>query len=185
MKKIMMLLLMMTMYSGVSFADSVDDIFGRGDNDTEFDFERFHENNVMEAIAHDAGIACRRGLCTISSLSSKYKEITFNVNGGVGNNASGGFGGFGQGNNGTNINFNNNSGGLTFEDRVHANINIQLKVGDCETKVNVPRALYYALNRYLYGLMNEDSTTRRSFTPADEAMIIFYTTVSKQATSCK
>lgn len=184
MKKMMMLLMMLTL-SGMSFADSIDDVFGRADNETEFNFERFDENHVMEAIAHDAGIACKNGLCTINSVSQKYKEITFNVNGGVGNNASSGFGGFGAGNTGTSINFNNNSGGLSFEDRMHANINIQLKIGDCETKVNVPRALYYAINRYLYGLMNEDSTTRRSFTPADESMIIFYTTVSKQAGNCK
>lgn len=42
----------------------------------------------------------------------------------------------------------------------------------------------YALNRYMYGLMTETGGTRRGFTPADEAMIMFYTTVMKQATGC-
>lgn len=186
MKKLLVVLGLFGFLSGTVLADDIDDLFGRSDSEQEFDFDRFDDNHVMEAIAHDAGIVCKRGLCTISSISNKYKEVSFNVNGGIGNNASGGFGGFGSGNGGTNINFNNNNTtGQPFEDRVHASVNIQFKAGTCETKVNIPRSLYYALNRYMYGLLNSDATTRRSFTPADEAMIIFYTTVSKQAQSCK
>ena len=183
--KNLLLILALTFSVNTVMADSIDDLFGSGE-DQEFEFERFEENNVMKAIAHDAGIVCRKGLCTLSSVSTKYKEFTINMNGGLGNNASGGFGGFGDGD-GTFINLGGEQGTLSFEDRLHAGINMQLKIGSCTRNVNIPRSLYYSVNRYMYGLMNEDSTTRRSFTPADEAMIIFYTTVSKQVTggSCR
>lgn len=184
MKKFMMMMLILPMLSGAAFADEIDDLFAGGEN-TEFDFERFGDEHIMEAIAHDAGIACKKGLCTFSSVDTDYHEFTINMNAGIGNNASSGFGGFNGG--GTNINLNTgaNAGGLTFRDRLHVGLNIQFKKGRCTRKVNVPRSLYYAINRYMYGLMNEDSTTRRSFTPADEAMILFYTTVMKQADGCK
>jgi hypothetical protein len=172
-----------------AYADNIDDLFAGGE-DREFEFARFSEANVMEAISHDAGIACKNGLCTLTSNDTRFKEFTINMNGGIGNNESGGFGGYGPGNgSGYNIYLPGNGGGivpgLSFNDRLHANINIQLKLGTCTRSVKIPRSLYYAINRYMYGLMNEDSTTRRSFTPADEAMIMFYTTVMKEASACK
>lgn len=169
--------------STIVFADNIDDLFAGGE-DREFEFERFSEANVMEAISHDAGIACRRGLCTFSSVGTKYREFTINMNGGIGNNSSGGFGGFGDGN-GTFINLGGQQGQLSFKERLHAGINMQLKIGSCTRAVNIPRSLFYSINRYMYGLLNEDSTTRRSFTPADEAMILFYTTIMKQADGCR
>jgi hypothetical protein len=36
----------------------------------------------------------------------------------------------------------------------------------------------------MYGLMAEDGGTRRGFTPADEAMIMFYTTIMSKASGC-
>ena len=182
--KNLLLIFALLFSANTAFADSIDDLFGSGE-DQEFEFQRFEENNVMKAIAHDAGIVCKRGLCKLTSVDTNWKEFTINMNGGIGNNASGGFGGFGDGD-GTFINFDNQDpSGLSWEDRAHASINMQIAVGSCVRNVNVPRALYYSINRYLYGLMNEDSTTRRSFTPADEAMILFYTTVMKQANGCK
>jgi hypothetical protein len=183
MKNLLMLLSILSMVSFSAFADEIDDLFAGGE-DQEFEFERFSEDNIMKAISSDAGIVCKRGLCTLSSVNTKYKEFTINMNGGLGNNASGGFGGFGDGD-GTFINLGEQPGSLSFEDRLHAGINMQLKVGSCVRNVNIPRSLYYSVNRYMYGLMNEDSTTRRSFTPADEAMILFYTTIMKQANGCK
>jgi hypothetical protein len=37
----------------------------------------------------------------------------------------------------------------------------------------------------MYGLMTETGETKRGFTPADEAMIMFYTTIMKQANGCQ
>jgi hypothetical protein len=191
MKTMLTVFSLLAIFSGQVMADNIDDLFSGGE-DREFEFERFSEANVMNAIAHDAGIACKNGLCTLTSNDTRFKEFTINMNGGMGNNASNGFGGYGPGNGsgGFGIIFPGNNNGtspldLPFESRLHANINIQLKVGTCSRSVKIPRSLYYAINRYMYGLMNEDSTTRRSFTPADEAMIMFYTTVMKEASACK
>ena len=181
MKKIIMLLALLGLSLTPSFADEIDDLFAGGE-DTEFDFERFDDNNIMEAIAHDAAIACKNGLCTLTSVDTRYGEFSINLNGGMGNNSSGGFGSFGQG---TSINFNTGSGTMTFEDRLHFGLNIQYKRGRCTRKVNVPRSLYYSINRYLYGLMDEEGNTLMELTSADEAMILFYTTVMRQANGCK
>ena len=54
----------------------------------------------------------------------------------------------------------------------------------CTQMVKVPRSLYIGINRYMYGLINEDGGTRRGFTPSDEAMIMFYSTIMKQASGC-
>ncbi len=173
MKKLLALLVLASAVSFTVHADQIDDLFAGGE-DREFEFERFSENNVMKAISADAGIACHKGLCKLTSVDTKWKEFSINMNGGMGNNASGGFGGFGDGN-GTFINLGNQPNSVSFQDKLHANINMQIKVGTCTRSINIPRSLYYAINRYMYGLMNEDSTT----------MIMFYTTVMKQADGCK
>ncbi len=190
MTKLLTVIGLLGLFSGRVMADNIDDLFAGGE-DREFEFERFSEANVMNAISHDAGMACRRGLCTLTSNDTRFKEFSINMNGGMGNNSSNGFGGYGPGNNtGYNIYFPSVGEGtdysnIPFENRLHANINIQLKIGSCSRTVKIPRALFYSINRYMYGLMNEDSTTRRSFTPADEAMILFYTTIMKEASACK
>jgi hypothetical protein len=184
MKRLIILFTFLSMIGFSIKADEIDDLFAGGE-DQEFVFERFSEDNVMAAIAHDAGVVCEDGLCKLTSVDTKWKDFTININGGIGNNASNGFGGFGDGG-GTFIDLgNNSSGNVSFSDRFHAGINMRISVGTCTRSVNIPRSLYYSINRYMYGLMNEDSTVRRSFTPADEAMIMFYTTVMKQVEGCR
>jgi len=63
-------------------------------------------------------------------------------------------------------------------------VSLRFTTGRCTQTVKIPRALYISMNRYMYGLMSEDGGTRRGFTPADEAMIMFYSTIMKQATGC-
>ena len=179
----MLSLLLSVAFTNVSFADEIDDMFAGGE-DQEFDFNSFGEDQIMRAISHDASIACKDGLCTLTSVDTKYKEFKININSGLGNNANSGFGGYGSGQ-GNVVSFNTNTGSTDPVDRVHAGINMQVKIGKCTRAVKVPRSLYYAINRYMYGLMEEDSSTRRAFTPADEAMIVFYTTVMRQADGCK
>ena len=181
MKKLIVLLALLGLSIAPTFVDEIDDLFAGG-VDSEFDFERFDDNNIFTAIAHDAAIACKDGLCTLSSVDTNYNEFSINLNSGMGNNnASAGSGGF----DGTNITFNNNANEMTFEDRLHVGINISYKRGNCTRKVKVPRSLYIAINRYMYGLMDEEGNTLLELTSADEAMILFYTTIMKQANGCK
>lgn len=182
MKKLIVLLALLGLSIAPTFADEIDDLFAGG-VDSEFDFERFDDNNVFTAIAHDAAIACKGGLCTLSSVDTNYNEFSINLNGGMGNNsAASGSGSF---DGGSGVTINNNANVLSFEDRLHVGINIKYKRGNCTRKVKVPRALYIAINRYMYGLMDEEGNTLLELTSADEAMILFYTTIMKQANGCK
>lgn len=156
--------------------DDVDATFSSGSR--EFEFERFDDQSILMAINADANIACSRaGLCRLSSVTSKDQRFTVQFNFGEGNSWNMGSG------TGTNIII--PGSGSTFGNNApYYGVTVRYTTGRCTQTINVPRAVYYALNRYMYGLMTETGGTRRGFTPADEAMIMFYTTVSKQATGC-
>jgi hypothetical protein len=147
----------------------------------EFSFERFDDSTIMMAINRDARIACdASGLCQLSSVTSNDRRFTATFSVGQGS-MYGSMGG-----SGTNIIIPSSGGSLGCAacSEPYYGITLRFTTGSCTQKVNVPRAVYYAINRYMYGLMTEEGGTRRGFTPADEAMIMFYTTVMKQATGC-
>lgn len=157
------------------FAGNVDDIFGPGEN--EFEFERFADDKILLAIDHDAEIACKGGVCTLHSVSNSYGgfEVAFNVGEGNANNNGAG--------STTNI-YTDGANSCNSCNDSYWGVSIRYKRGRCVQKVNVPKSVYYAINRYMYGLMTESGGTRRGFTPADEAMIMFYTTIMSKATGC-
>ena len=173
-----MITLSITTTTPKSFAeDDAGTIFIPGDG--EFQFERFSNEGILLAIDSDARVACHsNGQCVLSSVQSDSKgwEVDFNFGQGNNVNSSGGTtvitGGYETGKNECN-NCNPISWGLT----------MSYRKGSCTQQVMVPRALYYSMNRYLYGLMQETGETRKGFTPADEAMIMFYSTIMKQASS--
>lgn len=156
----------------------IDDVFNPGNG--EFEFERFSTEGILLQLDKDAKIACySNGQCVLSSVTNTTKahwEVSFNV--GQGNTVNSGTGttiitgGYDGKNEGcpTCINWGLN---VTFKGKQQ-----------CTQTVMVPRSLYYSINRYMYGLMTETGDTRKGFTPADEAMIMFYTTIMKQATGC-
>lgn len=156
-------------------SQEVQDIFGCETN--EFSFEKFDDSTILMAINRDARIACNAsGLCRISSVTSNDRRFTASFSIGEGNTFGSGLG------NGTNIIVPGN--GNLGSTEPYYGITLKFTTGRCTQTVNVPRAVYYAVNRYMYGLMTETGGTRRGFTPADEAMIMFYTTIMKQATGC-
>ena len=170
--------LLALLFTVTSFAGDVDDIFAGGER--EFEFERFSDNGILLAIDEDAELACSNGLCTLHSVSNTYGgfEVAFNV--GEGNPQSTGTG--------TTIytgDYKPDGDGQCNECiQPYWGITIKYRRGRCTQKINVPRSVYYAINRYMYGLMTEEGGTRRGFTPADEAMIMFYTTIMSKASGC-
>ncbi len=176
MKKILLLAMIALSATAASFADDIDDIFIPGDG--EFKFERFSNEEILLSIDRDAKVACRsNGQCTLSSVQSDSKgwEVSFNVGEGNSSGNSGTTiitgGGYDSGKNGC------DSCGINW------GVTLSYHKGTCTQQVMVPRSLYYSMNRYLYGLMQETGETRKGFTPADEAMIMFYSTIMKQASS--
>lgn len=175
-------LFMAQAFAGDPCRDSqeVRDVFGCETN--EFSFERFDDSSIMMAINRDARIACdQAGLCRISSVTSRDRRFTATFTVGEGNQWGGMMGG------GTNVIIPGNGGWGCDNDcssQPYYGITLKFTSGTCHQTVKVPRAVYYAVNRYMYGLLSEEGGTRRGFTPADEAMIMFYTTIMKQATGC-
>jgi hypothetical protein len=154
-----------------------DQTFG-GAND-EFEFERFDNESVLIAIRKDMEIACgKEGLCTLSAVSSNDRRFTVQFYIGQGNNMNGMNTG-----NGTTVIVPGNNGSIYGNGGFYG-VNLKFTTGRCTQAIKVPRSLYISINRYLYSLMSDDGGTRRGFTPADEAMIMFYSTIMKQATGC-
>jgi hypothetical protein len=148
-----------------------------GDQTDEYSFERFDDNTILMAINRDARIACDpSGLCRLTSVTSNDQRFTASFSVGEGNMWASGLG------SGTNI-IVPGSGNLGSNEPYYG-ITMKFTMGRCTQNVYVPRSVYYAVNRYMYGLMTETGGTRRGFTPADEAMIMFYTTIMKQANGC-
>lgn len=165
-------------FSHLAIADSVDDIFNPGIN--QFSYEKLADNNILLAIDKDAKIACQpNGQCVLSSTESNSNawEIAFNV----------GQGG-GYMNSGTTIitgGYDSGYGTCPTNDCLptHWGLTLTKRNVRCSQKILVPRSLYYSMNRYLYGLLQENGEPKKGFTPADETMIIFYSTIMKQASN--
>lgn len=171
MKNIFTLLLCLLSINAFTGSDIIDDVYSDGDDD--FKFERFSDHEILLSIDADAEIACSNGLCTLHSVTNDFSgfEVSFNV--GEGNALSSG--------SGTVINLGDND---TTSSSEYWGVELKYVNGSCTQTINVPRSVYYAVNRYMYGLMTEQGGTRRGFTPADEAMIMFYTTIMNKADGC-
>jgi hypothetical protein len=171
------LLLSLLIFSISISANEIDDEFGVGD--TSFLLERSANNDIMLTIEKDAKIACLpNGQCVLSSVQNDNKgwDLSFSVGQG-----------FGYGNNsGTTIitgGHDSSYDGCPSCRPVNWGLSITHHAYKCTQKVMVPRSLYIAMNRYLYGLIQENGDPRKAFTPADETMIIFYSTIMKQASA--
>lgn len=177
MKKLLKILLILLSLN--ICASEVDDIFGEGEQ--EFEFERFSDKSILLAIDEDAKVACSSGgLCTLHSVTNRYGgfEVSFNIGGGSQSNINNGEGSV------TNIYTGDRGSNCNGCDQRFWGISVKYKKGKCTQTIKVPRSVYYAINRYMYGLMTDTGGVRRGFTPAAEAMIMFYTTIMNKASGC-
>ena len=158
--------------------DGDDDDFGRGSD--EFEFEKYSNENVLNMIEEDMDFACDRGgLCTLHAVTQNDSRFTvsFNVGEGPPVNSTGISDGslIITGGDGT-------SGLLTSQE--YWGLSLEHSVGTCTQNIKVPRSLYLSMNRYMYDLVDENGNTRRGFDPSKEAMIMFYSTIMKEASGC-
>ncbi len=139
-------------------------------------------------------MACEGNLCRIFNVEVRNRRWTIGVFGGVndgmgggrggrggrgggggglgggggfggGGGYGGGYGGFGGGNG----NGNNNT--------ISAGIEVTYENEHCSKTINVDQSVYRAITTYMRSLVNEDGTTRPAFTPSEQTMILFYTTI--------
>ena len=168
-------LLLLAMVSSMAFASDVDDLFGNGED--QFVFDRFSDESILLEIDREAAVSCSNGLCTLHSMESRYGgfEVSFGV--GEGNGMQTG------GKDGVNI-YTDGYGGCNTCGTLNWGFQVKYSKGNCTQTVKVPKSVYYSLNRYMFGLLTDEGGTRRGFTPADEAMIMFYTTIMNNVKGC-
>jgi len=149
-----------------------------GGVEDEFTVERFSDDEIRLKIEEKAKIACKGDRCELASVTNKGDsfKVVFSTGYGDENNNNSGSGsvivvGDGGGN--------NNPGNEFF-----VGLQIQYITGECTQTVLVPESLYITMNTYLYRLLNEDGSVERQFSAAQQTMILFYTTILKQASGC-
>ncbi|MEN9723060.1 MAG: hypothetical protein RJB38_1046 [Pseudomonadota bacterium] len=168
--------LALSLGSLLSLAPAFSSEFEGGVED-QFRLTRYSDDQIQLEIQNKIKVACKGDRCELASVTNRGESFTVSVSAGVGNNNQwGGNGGVvivdGSGRN----NSNNNE--------PYIGVTLKYLKGNCTQSVNVPQSLYIAMNTYLYRLINEDGSTERSFSPAQQTMILFYTTILKQASGC-
>lgn len=120
-----------------------------------------------------ANLACNGSLCTLFSVSVNKKS--FNITTYVGDGMPG------QQNGGTNNYYGNNQTGQTgAQGKLGYGIQITWDNTHCTKDVNVDRSVYDSVTTYMRELLNStpgEASTYPQFTPAEQTMILFYTTV--------
>lgn len=161
---------------GDDFSDE-DDLFEQiAGGEDEFEFIRYTPEYIQMSIREDMKVACKKGLCTLFAISESGDEFKAEFNVGQGDQDTDG---------GSSVVIVPGNGYTpTSTDSEYLGLSLSYTYRRCTQEVKVPRSLYIAMNTYMYGLISEEGTTRRAFTPADEAMIIFYSTIIKQASGC-
>ena len=134
---------------------------------------------IQELIQDSMRISCQGGLCQMAMVDSQGRSFVVEVSAGYGPNTgvsgTGGAGGVvvvNPGGNGFGVN------------QPFLGLTLRYVNQKCRQYVNIPASLYVSMNTYLYSLVNEDGTIKRTFDPAEQTMILFYTTVLKQANGC-
>ena len=120
-----------------------------------------------------ANLACNGSLCTLFSVSVNKKtfSITTYVGDGMNN----------QQNSGTNYYYGNNQGQQTgASGKLGYGIQVTWDRTNCTKDINVDKSVYDSVTTYMRELLNStpgEASTYPQFTPAEQTMILFYTTV--------
>lgn len=170
-------LLALVLIATHAFATDLASALGGGSQ--EFEYTKYTDQYIQMKIHESAQVNCKKGMCTLFAQTTNSQGFTVEFS--VGENANGGYS---SGGNGTVVVV-PGSGSTTGTVQPYIGLTLRYNVGTCTQKVKVPESLYVSMNTFLYNFMNEDGTPVRGFTPADEAMIMFYSTIMKQATGCR
>lgn len=181
MNTLKMFLFSLTLLATLNFAIAEDTEFDNiAGGSEEFAYIR-NQGELLLKIQRDVELVCEDGLCTLFAVDTDFNE--FSVEFDIGYGDENGY--YGDGNGVIILPDGTNSSDDDDETPFHVGFKAKYSIGNCKQEVKVPETLYVSMNVFLAGLLNTDGTARRGFTPADEAMIMFYTTIMKQANGCK
>lgn len=135
----------------------------------------YTEAEIQRKIANEMSVACRGNLCSIVGTDQTGSGWTVSFNVGYGQNPNGG-----SGNNfyiGKDANNSNNGG--------YAGITVTYKNYKCHSNLRVTPSVYRFVNTYMYNMVGADGSTKRNFSPADQTVILFYTTMLNKVDNCR
>ena len=139
----------------------------------EAQFTRYSDDSIQLLVKNKVKVACEGDRCTLFSLTNRSNAFTVEFGVGYGNK--------------TNSNANVVVvGGSPFQPdpQPYVEMTVRYVWGKCVQTVDVPEAMYVAMTTYMYHLMNEDGGTRPNFSPAEQTMLMLYTTILSQAKGC-
>lgn len=140
---------------------------------TEFDPPGYSEAEIQQKIQNEMAIACSGNLCKIVGQDNQGSGWTVTFQIGYGNNTNTGNGDI------IYVGGTNNTNNGAF-----ANITVSYKNFKCRSNLLVTPAVYRFVNTYLYNMVNADGSVKRNFSPADQTVILFYTTMLNKVDSC-
>jgi hypothetical protein len=165
--------------SAILIATSVQAIAGEFDDGSgEFDprpLPQYSEAELQKKIENEMAVACSGNLCRIVGQDSSGSgwTVQFQVGYGRANGTGEGdtiyIGDYGDRND-------NNKG--------FASITVTYKNYKCRSNLLVTPAVYRFVNTYLYNMVNADGSVKRNFSPADQTVVLFYTTMLNKVNSC-
>lgn len=166
-------LLVIHMFSLLTFAGEFDD------GSPEYDPRpnpHYTETEIQRRIENEMAVACRGNLCSIVGTDGHGEgwTVSFQVGYGDNQNSSGNNFYIGEGGN-------SSQGGGDY----YAGITVTYKNYTCNSTLRVTPAVYRFVNTYMYNMVNADGSTKRNFSPADQTVILFYTTMLNKVDNCK
>lgn len=145
---------------------------------SEFDqpeYPRYSEAEIQKKIESEMQVACQGNLCKIVGADADGSgwTVSFTV-------------GYGSANaNGTGNNFYIGDNAQASQDKGYAAVTVTYNNWQCSSEIKVTPAVYRFVNTYLYNMVNTDGSVKRNFSPADQTVILFYTTMLNKVESCK
>jgi hypothetical protein len=136
---------------------------------------KYTEAEIQRKIENEMQIACSGNLCRIVGTDSQGSGWTVQFNVGYGSSSG----------NGTGNNFFIGTTAPTTENNYYAGLTITYRNYTCQSSLKVTPSVFRFVNTYLYNMVNSDGSTKRNFSPADQTVILFYTTMLNKVDNCK
>lgn len=131
--------------------------------------------DIQKMIQDEMAIACQGNMCKIVGADNQGSSwtVSFSV-------------GYGQpNNNGTGDTIYIGDNANTSDDRSYAGITVTYKNYRCTSTLRVTPAVYQFVNTYMYNMINHDYSVKRNFSPAEQTVVLFYTTMLNKVENCK
>lgn len=138
----------------------------------------YTESEIQKKIQDEMAVACEGNMCKIVGTDNQGSSWTVSFSVGYGSN-NGNLGGSGTGV------YIYDPSQSNSDPNWYGGITITYKWFKCKSHLNVTPAVYRFVNTYLYNMVNSDGSVKRNFSPADQTVILFYTTMLNKVEQCK